>query len=107
MLALIYTDQQRAVWVVMLKYGLFFAGAVVNLTLCYGATRVKQTRPFLTAFFFAAPLLLATAPTVPFMWYGGSAIVDLSEAGANALLRPGSLWVFLRSYLPNRRFGYT
>jgi len=31
MLALIYSDQRRALWVVALKFGLFFAGAVFNL----------------------------------------------------------------------------
>ena len=52
MLALIYTDQQRAMWVIALKYGLFFAGALINLTLCCWATRVKQARPLLTPLFF-------------------------------------------------------
>jgi hypothetical protein len=94
MLALIYTDQQRALWVVVLKYGLFFAGAVVNLTLCYWATHVKQARPFLTPFFFAAPPLLATAPTVPFMWYGGGAIGGLIGSGRQRIAAWLSLGVF-------------
>jgi len=94
MLALIYTDQQRAIWVIVLKYGLFFAGAVINLTLCYWAARVKQARPFLTPFFFAAPLLLATAPTVPFMWYGGGAIGGLIGSGRQRIAAWVSLSVF-------------
>ena len=94
MLALIYTDRQHAMWVVMLKYGLFFAGAAVNLMLCCWATRVKQAKPFLTPFLFAAPPLLATAPTVPFMWYGGGAIGGLIGSGRQRLAAWVSLGVF-------------
>ena len=94
MLALIYADQRRALWVVALKYGLFFAGAVVNLTLCYWATQKKQARPFLTPLFFSAPILLATAPTVPFMWYGGGAIGGLIGSGRQRIAAWVSLGVF-------------
>ena len=94
MLALIYTDQQRAMWVIALKYGLFFAGALINLTLCCWATRVKQARPLLTPLFFAAPSLLATAPTVPFMWYGGGAIGGLIGSGRQQFAGWASLGVF-------------
>ena len=71
----------RAPWVMALNYGLFFAGAVVNLTLCYRATRAKQARPLLVPIFFAAPIALVTALTVPFMWYGGGAIGGLVASG--------------------------
>ena len=94
MQALIYSDQRRALWVVALKYGLFFAGAVVNLTLCYCATRTKRARPFLTPLFFSAPILLATAPTVPFMWYGGGAIGGLIGSGRQRIAAWISLGVF-------------
>jgi len=94
MLALIYTNQQRAMWVISLKYGLFFAGALINLTLCYWATRVKQARPLLTPLFFAAPALLMTAPTVSFMWYGGGAIGGLIGSGRQRIAAWVSLCVF-------------
>jgi len=94
MLALIYSDQQRTLWVVVLKYGLLFAGAIVNLTLCYWATRVKQAKPFLTPLFFSAPTLLATAPTVPFMWYGGGAIGGLIGSGQQRIAAWVSIGVF-------------
>jgi hypothetical protein len=48
MLALMYTEQRRALWVVALKYGLFFTGAAVNLRLCYWATCAKLAKPILT-----------------------------------------------------------
>jgi hypothetical protein len=48
MQALIYSDQRRALWVVALKYGLFFTGAAVNLRLCYWATCAKLAKPILT-----------------------------------------------------------
>ncbi len=94
MLALIYSDQRRALWVVALKYGLFFAGAVVNLTLCYWATQTKRTRPFLTPLFFSTPTLLVTAPTVSFMWYGGGAIGGLIGSGRRHIAAWISLGVF-------------
>ena len=86
--------QQRAIWVIALKYGLFFAGAVINLTLCYWATRVKHARPLLTPLFFAAPALLMTAITVPFMWYGGGAIGGLIGSGRQRIAFWVSLCVF-------------
>ena len=94
MLALIYTDQQRAMWVIALKYGLFFAGALINLTLCYWATRAKQAKPLLTPLFFAAPALFMTAITVPFMWYGGGAIGGLIGSGRQRIAFWVSLCVF-------------
>ena len=94
MLALIYSGQRPALWVVTLKYGLFFAGAVANLTLCYWATRVKQAKPFLTSLFFSAPILLVTAPTVAFMWYGGGAIGGLIGSGRQRTAAWVSLGVF-------------
>jgi len=94
MTALTYSDQRRALWVVPLKYGLFFGGAVVNSTLCYWATRAKQARPFLTPLFFSAPALLATAYTVPFMWYGAGAIGGLIGSGRQRIAARVSLGVF-------------
>lgn len=94
MLALMYTEQRRALWVAALKYGLFFAGAAANLTLCYWATRAKQAKPLLTPLLFSAPALLATAPTVPFMWYGGGAIGGLIGSGRQRIAAWISLGVF-------------
>ncbi len=91
MLALVYSDQRHALWVIVAKYGLFFAGAVINLLLCYWATRMKQAGVFLTPLLFAAPTLLATAPIVSFMWYGGGAIGGLIASGRQHI----AAWVSL------------
>jgi len=94
LLALLYSDKRHALWVVALKYGLFFAGAGVNLTLCYWATRAKQAKPFLTPLFFSTPALLAAAYTVPFMWYGGGAIGGLIGSGRQRIAARVSLGLF-------------
>ena len=94
MMALLYTDHQRALWVVILKYGLFFAGAVINAILCYWAPRKKQAGPLVAPLLFSAPALLATAPTVTFMWYGGGAIGGLVGSGRQRLAAWISLGVF-------------
>lgn len=94
MLALIYAERPHALWMVVLKYGLFFAGAGFNLILCYLATREKQARPFLTPIFFSAPALFVTAPPVPFMWYGGGAIGGLIGCGRQRIAAWVSLGVF-------------
>ena len=94
MLAVVFADQQRALWVVALKYGLFFGGAVVNLTLCYWAAGKKQANPFVTPLLFAAPTVLATAPTVAFLWYGGGAMGGLAGSGRQRIASRLSLGVF-------------
>jgi hypothetical protein len=94
MVALIYADQRRSLWVVALKYGLFFAGAGINLALCYWAVRAKQAKPLLTPLFFSAPTLLATAPTVAFMWYGAGAIGGLIGSGRRRMASWIALGVF-------------
>jgi hypothetical protein len=94
MLAMMYADQRRALWAAALKYGLFFAGAAVNLTLCYWTTRTKQASPVLTPLFFSAPALLATAPTVPFLWYGGGVIGGLIGSGRERIAAWVSLGIF-------------
>jgi len=81
MLALLYADHPRGVWVMVLQYGLFFAGALVNLVLCQWATRVRGARPFLTPLAFAAPSLFAASPVVPLIWYTGGAIGGLMGSG--------------------------
>lgn len=96
MLAFLYHDQQRALWVVVLKYTLFFAGALANLTLCYWVTRVKDVRPLLAPLFFSAPALFATAPTVPFMWYGAGAIGGLIGNGRQRI----AAWISLGVFVP-------
>ena len=107
MLALLYNHQQRALWVVALKYGLFFAGALANMALCYWVTREKEAKPFLAPLFYSAPALFATAPTVPFMWYGGGVIGSLIGSGhpriaawiSLGVFVPLSVYAFFRIYL--------
>jgi len=96
MLALMHTDQRLALWAVVLKYGLFFTGAVINLTLCYGAIRAKQASPFLTPLLFSAPAFFVTAPIVSFMWYGGGAIGGLIGNGRQRI----AAWVSLGVFIP-------
>lgn len=79
--AFLFGNQWRESSIVVLKYGLFFAGAIVNLALCYRTARSKRAGPWVTPAFFAAPSLLVAAPTVAFMWYGGGAIGGLIGAG--------------------------
>lgn len=83
MRALLESDYTPVSWVEALKYALFFAGAVLNLALCYWATRVKQASPFLTPVYYAAPVFLVAGPTVPFLWYGGGAVGGLAASGRN------------------------
>jgi len=77
MQAFIFADQRRELWLVALMYGLFFAGALFNLALCYWANRSKQTNALLTPMLFAAPSLLVSAPTLALMWYVGGAVGGL------------------------------
>lgn len=81
MRALVYSDQRSALWMVTLQYGLFFAGAALNLALCYWATRATQARPFLTPVFFAVPVFAVSGAIVPFLWYGGGALGGLIAGG--------------------------
>ncbi|MDH3317474.1 MAG: hypothetical protein OER43_17120, partial [Gammaproteobacteria bacterium] len=94
MLAFVYADQRHRLWVGPLKYALFFAGAGVNLALCYWATRAKQAKPLVTPLYFSAPALLVTAPTVALMWYGSGAIGGLVGSGRQSIAAWVSLGVF-------------
>ena len=91
MQAFIFADQRRDLWLVGLQYGLFFAGAIFNLTLCYWATRSKQANPLVTPVLFAAPALLVVAPTLALLWYGGGAIGGLVGDGRQR----GACWISL------------
>ncbi len=75
--AFIFSDQRRELWLVALMYGVFFAGALFNLALCYWANRSKQANALLTPILFAAPALLVGTPPLALMWYGGGAIGGL------------------------------
>ena len=86
-----YVDRPRAMWVVALQYGLFFAGAAVNLTLCQWATRTKQARPLVIPLAFAAPAMIVAHPTVPFIWYAGGAVGGLIGSGRRHI----AAWVAL------------
>jgi len=77
MQAFIFSDHRRELWLVVLMYGVFFTGAVINLALCYWVNRLKQANALLTPMLFAAPALLVAAPTLALMWYGGGAIGGL------------------------------
>ena len=94
MQAFIFADQRRELWLVALMYGLFFAGAIFNLLLCYWATRSKQVNPLVTPVLFAAPALLVAAPTLALMWYGGGAIGGLIGDGRQRVACWISLGVF-------------
>ncbi len=91
MYSLIYADQRHDLWVEPLKYMLFFSAAIVNLTLCYGATRTKQAKPLVVPLFFSAPVLLVSPPNVALMWYGGGAIGGLIGSGQQRV----AVWIAL------------
>jgi hypothetical protein len=92
--ALIFANQQHAVWVIVIKYGLFFGAAVVNMTLCQWAARKKQAKALVTPLAFAAPALLAASPTAPFVWYAGGAIGGLIGSGRRRIAAWVALSVF-------------
>ena len=91
MQAVVFSDQLREVWLVVLMYGLFFAGAIVNLVLCYWATRSRQANPMATPVLFAAPALWVASPTLALFWYGGGAIGGLIGDGRQR----GAGWISL------------
>lgn len=94
MLALIHSDQRHSLWAAALRYGLFFAGGIANLTLCYWSARVKQTNAFLTPLLFSAPALFVAAFPVPFMWYVGGAIGGLIASGRQRI----AAWISLVAF---------
>ena len=94
MQALIFADQRREIWQVAIRYGLFFAGAFLNLALCYWATRSKHANPLVTPVLFSAPALLVAAPPLALMWYGGGAIGGLIGDGKQRLACWVSFGVF-------------
>ncbi|MCK5363967.1 MAG: hypothetical protein KAR22_13410 [Gammaproteobacteria bacterium] len=93
--ALIFANQQHAVWITVVKYGLFFGAAVVNMTLCQWATCRKQARPLVVPLAFAVPALLAASPTAPFVWYAGGAIGGLIGSGRRRIAAWVALSVFV------------
>jgi hypothetical protein len=93
--ALIFDNQQHAIWITVVKYGLFFGAAVVNMTLCHWATRRKQARPLVVPLAFAVPALLAASPTAPFVWYAGGAIGGLMGSGRRRVAAWVALSVFV------------
>jgi hypothetical protein len=91
MQALLESDHTSALWVQTLQYGLLFLGAVVNIALCYWATRLKQARPVLAPIYFAAPVFLVAGPVVPFLGYGGGLVGGLTATGRQRI----AAWVAL------------
>lgn len=106
MRALIFAGYQQGPAIMLLKYALFFGGAIVNLMLCYRVTRDLKAQPLLIPLAFAIPSLVAS-PTVPFVWYAGGAIGGLAGSGrhrtANWIVFGLSLFLVanavLRTYL--------
>jgi len=92
--ATIFADQSTGIWIDFVKYGIFFAGAIVNSLLCYWLTRCRQANPLLAPALFAAPSLLVSAPTVALMWYGGGAFGGLIGSGRRRSARWIALIVF-------------
>jgi len=81
MRSLIFAGFTGGVWIMLLKYGLFFGGGLFNLWLCYRAVRENKAPPLLVPLAFAAPTLVAASPTVPFVWYAAGAIGGLAGTG--------------------------
>jgi hypothetical protein len=79
--ATIFADRSYGVWIEVVKFGIFFAAAVINCVLCYWIVRRRQANPFFTPLLFASPSLLVSAPTVALMWYGGGAFGGLIGSG--------------------------
>ena len=94
MQAFIFSDQRGELWLVVLKYVLFFAGAIFNLAFCHWVTRSKQANPLVTPVLFAIPSLLVSPPTLALMWYGGGAIGGLIGVGRQRSACWVSLGVF-------------
>lgn len=94
MQAFIFADQWRELWLVALRYGLFFAGALFNLALCYWAARSKHANPLVTPVLFAIPGLFVAPPTLALMWYGSGAIGGLIGDGRQRAACRMSLGVF-------------
>jgi hypothetical protein len=92
--ATIFADQSTGDWIEVVKYGIFFAGAIINLILCYWSARRRQANPFFTPLLFATPSLLVSAPTVALMWYGGGAVGGLFGSGRQRAARWIALIVF-------------
>ncbi len=92
--ATILADQSSGIWIAVVTYGLFFAGAIANLILCYWITRIRQANPLLTPLLFAAPSLLVSAPTLALMWYGGGAFGGLLGSGRQRSAR----WIALITF---------
>lgn len=89
--ATILADQSQGIWLQVVKYGIFFAGAIINFILCYWITRLRQANPLLTPLLFAVPSLLVSAPTLALMWYGGGAVGGLYGSGRQR----GARWIAL------------
>jgi hypothetical protein len=92
--ALLFANLPRSVWFTVLKYGLFFGAAVVNLLLCQWATRRKQARPLMVPLAFAVPALLSASPTAPLVWYAGGAIGGLVGSGRRRM----AAWIALGGF---------
>ncbi len=94
MYSLIYSGHRDSILIGTLKYVLFFSAAVVNLTLCHWAARVKQAHPLVTPLFFTAPVLLVSPGNVALMWYGAGAIGGLTGSSQRRIAAWIALGVF-------------
>lgn len=80
MLALSYQHPSVA-WKSLLRYGVFLAGAALNLVLCYHAVRARRARPYLVPLAFTGPAFLGMSPVVPAFWYAGGVAGSLLASG--------------------------
>ena len=78
MVVVLYADDTRYGLMQVIRYALFFAGAVINFVLCFRAVTAKNANPYLVPLLFAAPVFFGTAPTVSLLWLGGGAVGSLA-----------------------------
>jgi hypothetical protein len=81
MVTVLYADDTRYGVMQVIRYALFFAGAVINFVLCFRAVTSKNANPYLVPVLFAAPVFFGTAPTVSLLWLGGGAVGSLAACG--------------------------
>jgi len=81
----LYADDTRYGVMQVIRYTLFFAGAVINFALCFRAVTSRNANPFLVPVLFAAPIFFGTAPTVSLLWLGGGAVGSLAACRRHRL----------------------
>ena len=95
MVTVLYADDTRYGVMQVIRYALFFAGAVINFVLCFRAVTSKNANPYLVPVLFAAPVFFGTAPTVSLLWLGGGAVGSLAARRRHRFAAHISAAVFL------------